>query len=66
MIADMPKPSKKATVDELRGGLAKLGLDTKGKKETLWRWVVLRLDAELFRALHFSEPGAWLKLVDDY
>ncbi|RSH93373.1 hypothetical protein EHS25_007729 [Saitozyma podzolica] len=37
MIADMPKPSKKATVDELRGGLAKLGLDTKGKKETLWR-----------------------------
>jgi hypothetical protein len=31
------KPSKKQTVDELKGGLEKLGLDTKGKKETLWR-----------------------------
>ncbi|KAK4688728.1 hypothetical protein P7C73_g1379, partial [Tremellales sp. Uapishka_1] len=31
------KPTRKATVDELRGGLERLGLDTKGKKETLWR-----------------------------
>jgi hypothetical protein len=31
------RPSKKATVEELREGLAELGLDTKGKKETLWR-----------------------------
>lgn len=31
------KPSKKATVDELREGLEQLGLDSKGKKETLFR-----------------------------
>lgn len=33
------KPSKKATVDELREGLEQLGLDSKGKKETLFRYV---------------------------
>lgn len=33
------KPSKKSTVDELRSGLEQLGLDTKGKKETLFRLV---------------------------
>jgi len=32
------KPSKKATVDELREGLEQLGLDSKGKKETLLRY----------------------------
>ncbi|KAK8849620.1 hypothetical protein IAR55_004955 [Kwoniella newhampshirensis] len=32
-----PKVSKKQTVDQLRDGLAQLGLETKGKKETLWR-----------------------------
>ncbi|WWD20246.1 hypothetical protein CI109_104722 [Kwoniella shandongensis] len=32
-----PKVSKKQTVDQLREGLAQLGLETKGKKETLWR-----------------------------
>ncbi|WVR08125.1 hypothetical protein IAU60_005171 [Kwoniella sp. DSM 27419] len=35
-----PKVSKKQTVDQLRDGLAQLGLDTKGKKETLWRRLV--------------------------
>lgn len=29
------KPSKRSTVDELRSGLEELGLDSKGKKETL-------------------------------
>lgn len=32
------KPSKKATIDELREGLEQLGLDSKGKKETLFRY----------------------------
>ena len=31
------KPTKKATVEELRGNLALLGLETRGKKETLLR-----------------------------
>ncbi|WVQ95998.1 hypothetical protein IAU59_003098 [Kwoniella sp. CBS 9459] len=35
-----PKVSKKQTVDQLREGLAQRGLDTKGKKETLWRRLV--------------------------
>lgn len=33
------KPTKKSTVDELRHDLSHLGLDTKGKKETLFRYV---------------------------
>ncbi|WVQ79328.1 hypothetical protein IAT38_001425 [Cryptococcus sp. DSM 104549] len=35
-----PKVTKKQTVDELREGLSQMGLDTKGKKETLWRRLV--------------------------
>ncbi|WVF68444.1 hypothetical protein IAT40_003210 [Kwoniella sp. CBS 6097] len=35
-----PKVSKKQTVDQLKDGLAQMGLDTKGKKETLWRRLV--------------------------
>ncbi|WWC65753.1 uncharacterized protein I303_108375 [Kwoniella dejecticola CBS 10117] len=34
------KVSKKQTVDQLKDGLRELGLDTKGKKETLWRRLV--------------------------
>ncbi|ORY34829.1 ribonuclease H-like domain-containing protein [Naematelia encephala] len=45
------KPSKKDTVDQLRTGLATLGLDTKGKKETLWRRLV-----RAFNHLGFSSP----------
>ena len=32
-----PKPSKKSTVDELRTALEDFGLDTKGKKDTLFK-----------------------------
>ncbi|WWC92713.1 uncharacterized protein L201_007672 [Kwoniella dendrophila CBS 6074] len=35
-----PKVSKKQTVNQLKDGLRELGLDTKGKKETLWRRLV--------------------------
>jgi hypothetical protein len=31
------KPTKKATITEMKADLAKQGLDTRGKKETLWR-----------------------------
>ena len=31
------RPRKKSTIDEMREDLEKLGLDTKGKKETLWK-----------------------------
>ena len=31
------RPTKKATVEELRQNLAAMGLETKGKKETLWK-----------------------------
>lgn len=40
-LSKMSKPTKKATVEELRSDLAALGLETKGKKETLWRSVRL-------------------------
>lgn len=36
----IPKVSKKSTVDQLREALEQLGLNTKGKKETLLRCVV--------------------------
>lgn len=33
----MKRPSKRATASEMRGDLARLGLDTKGKRETLFK-----------------------------
>lgn len=36
----IPKVSKKSTVDQLREALEQMGLNTKGKKETLLRCVV--------------------------
>lgn len=36
----IPKVSKKSTVDQLREALEQMGLNTKGKKETLIRCVV--------------------------
>lgn len=35
----IPKVSKKSTVDQLREALEQMGLNTKGKKETLLRCV---------------------------
>ncbi|WRT69622.1 uncharacterized protein IL334_006611 [Kwoniella shivajii] len=40
IISPSPKVSKKQTVDQLKDGLREMGLDTKGKKETLWRRLV--------------------------
>ena len=34
-----PKPTKKSTMDELKTALEEFGLDTKGKKDTLFKCV---------------------------
>ncbi|ORX37795.1 hypothetical protein BD324DRAFT_623342 [Kockovaella imperatae] len=34
------RPKKKSTVEEMRADLAKLGLDTRGRKQTLWKRLV--------------------------
>lgn len=31
------KPKKSSTIDQMRADLERLGLDTKGKKSTLWK-----------------------------
>jgi 3'-5' exoribonuclease 1 len=64
------KPSKKATISEMKADLAQQGLDTKGKKETLWRYAVtfpssgystdmiVRRLMNAFTALTIGQPSA--------
>lgn len=52
----MKRPSKRATAAEMRGELARLGLESKGKRETLYRYVLLLCGASCPRGLPQGLP----------
>ncbi|KAL7425065.1 NAPDH-dependent diflavin reductase [Cryptotrichosporon argae] len=55
--ASPTRPSKKATVDALRTDLASLGLDTKGKKDTLFRRLMGWWTTRVEPASEADKPG---------
>ncbi|OCF34283.1 hypothetical protein I316_03796 [Kwoniella heveanensis BCC8398] len=59
-----PKVSKKQTIDQLKDGLAQMGLDTKGKKETLWRRLVNAIHRASLRDLPSDDDSDYFLDAD--